>query len=92
MKLLSTAIRKYLKVKNIPVKYTPQILTVSRVKPAVGFTKERYNLTNAQGQVVERNDIPWDFYQSQLIHVPPGFVPSGLAPQTFNRVMQLNNI
>ena len=97
MKLLSTAIRQYLKVnigstKNIPIKYTPQILTVSRVKPAVGFTKERYNLTNAQGQVVERNDIAWDFYQSQLVHVPPGSVPSGLAPQTFNRAMQLNNI
>ena len=91
------AIRQYLKVnigstKNIPVKFAPQVLTVSRVKPAVGFTKERYNLTNQQGQVVERNDRPWDFYQSQLVWVPPGSVPSGLAPQSFNRAMQLNNL
>ena len=96
IKLLSTAIRQYLKnglgsTKNIPVKYVPQMLTISAVRPGIGFTKERYNLRNVQGVLVEKNNRPWDFYASQLVLVPRLSTPTGLDPNDFYRAMQVNN-
>jgi hypothetical protein len=75
--------------KNIPVKYVPHVLTVVRVRPGVGFTKERYNVRNQQGNVVQKRGRPWDFYASQL--VPPHSTSVNLNPQNFNRAMQINN-
>lgn len=96
IKVLSTVIRQYLKnglgsTKNIPVKYIPRVLTVADVKPAHGFTKERYHLQNEDGVVIEKDGEPMNFYANQLVHVPPHSTNTNMDPRSFQRAMQLNN-
>ena len=79
-----TALRRLIenrRGKQIIVKYTPEIYTISQVRlPQIAGEVKRtqYELLNPQNQLLIRNGNPVLFYGNELILVPPNSVASNV--------------
>ena len=77
--------------KNIVVRYTPEIYSVSAVRHAVGgwdTHREQYELTDHLNHVLIQNGNPKLFYGSELIKIPANDVP----PTTIMTSHQANTL